>query len=119
MARRREENMSPHRRAMRREARVISLNLVSYSRYDDEGVLTEAAMGRTLDISPGGIRLEVERHYPLSSVIDISIALRDNIITVKGRVVHLEELKNGKIAMGIQFVEMEPTIRDMIAKFLG
>jgi c-di-GMP-binding flagellar brake protein YcgR len=101
------------------DARVISLNLVTYAKYDEEGVLAESAMGRTLDISPGGIKLEVEHHFPLSSELDLSIALREEIVQVKGRVVHLEELKNGKIGMGIQFADVPTEVTDKLTRFLS
>jgi len=114
-----EDDVPDNKRNLRTDARVISLNLVSYTRHDDEGVLAEASMGRTLDISPGGIKLEVDHHIPLSSVIDLSVALRDDVISLKGRVVHLEELKNGKVGMGIQFVDMDDETTETLRKFLS
>jgi c-di-GMP-binding flagellar brake protein YcgR len=114
-----EDDVPDNKRNLRIDARVISLNLVSYSRHDDEGVLAEASMGRTLDISPGGIKLEVDHHIPLSSVINLSVALRDDVISIKGRVVHLEELKNGKIGMGIEFVDVDEETGETLRKFLS
>jgi c-di-GMP-binding flagellar brake protein YcgR len=103
----------------RRTVRILSLNLVSYSQFSNEGLIEETAMGRTLDLSLGGIKLEVTNRYPLSSDIELNLQLHEQVITVKGRVVYVEELKNGKVGLGIKFSHLDDKTRKAIEHYLA
>jgi hypothetical protein len=46
--------------------RIRKLNLVQVSRFDEEGFRADLATGRTLDLSRGGMRLELHHALPLS-----------------------------------------------------
>ena len=74
----------------------------------------DLATGRTLDISPGGIRLELYHHLPLRTVVALTLALDDELIDVRGRVVYLEEIDDERCAMGIQFTEMSGEDREKL-----
>jgi len=86
--------------------RIKDLNLVQISRFDEEGFRADLATGRTLDSSSGGIRLELYHHLPLRTVVALTLALDDELIEVRGRVVYLEEIDDERCAMGIQFTDM-------------
>ena len=96
--------------------RVMALNLVSFeSDVPPKGVESPAeetapreGLGRTRNVSEGGILLEVARAYPLSAVLDLRIALGESIIAPKARVVRLQELANDRVEMGLKFVELSP-----------
>jgi c-di-GMP-binding flagellar brake protein YcgR len=103
----------------RQFTRVVSVNLVTYKHFDDAGEIDETSMGRTRNISEGGILLEVFKHYPLFSIIELQIAIGEKIITPRGRVVRLQELEGGKVEMGIKFVELAPEDRDAIVAYVA
>ena len=102
--------------------RVMALNLVSYETEDDsvqyEGSPKEG-LGRTRNVSEGGLLLEVARPYPLSVVLDLRISLGDRIIAPKARVVRLQELAGNRIEMGLKFVELSPEDRDTIVAYIA
>ncbi len=101
----------------RHHSRVKKLSLVQIDRHDEEGP-ADLATGRTLDISHGGIRLELYHHLPLRSVVAVTLALDDDLIDVRGKVVYLEEIDDERCAMGIQFLEMDEEARRRLGSFV-
>ncbi len=101
----------------RTHPRVKNLNLVQVDRHDDDG-RADLATGRTLDISHGGIRLELYHHLPLRSVVEVTLALDEDLVDVRGKVVYLEEIDEERCAMGIQFLEMSDDARQLLDSYL-
>lgn len=110
----------------RGDPRVVALNLVSFEAdsppagaqgpQDESG--PREGLGRTRNVSLGGVLLEVARAYPLSAVLDLRIALGEAIIAPKARVVRLQELAGDRVEMGLKFVELSPKDRDVIKGFV-
>jgi len=103
----------------RKAPRVVSLNLVSVARIDGTGVPTLDAMGRTLNISEGGIKFEAFTSIPLTTEVEMGIALGEDIIHPRGRVVYLEELEKGRFVMGLRFFDLAPQELDLIKGYLA
>ena len=101
----------------RKTPRITFKGLVHCEQVDVSRVSHNETMGRTLDISEGGILLEAQQHFPLLSQIDFGIALGDEIIDVKGKVIHLCQTDDGKIQMGIQFIEMSEPDKEAIREY--
>ncbi len=99
--------------------RVVSVNLVTYRHFDDSGDIDESSMGRTRNISEGGILLEVYKHYPLFSILELQIALCEEVINPRGRVVRLQELEGGLVEMGIKFIEISPRDSSLISDYVN
>lgn len=101
-------------RERRDHPRVEKLNLVQISRFDEEGFRADLAVGRTLDISHGGVRLELYQPLPLRSVLNLTLALNNRLIEVTGTVVHLEVLDAERCAMGVEFTDLSDDARLLI-----
>ncbi len=99
---------------VRHYPRVKNLSLVQVDRHDEEGISADLATGRTLDISTGGIRLELHHPLPLRTIVDMSLALDNELIDVRGKVVYLEELADDRCAMGIQFLEVSAEAQQLL-----
>lgn len=110
-----DQNFPTHRA----HPRVKALNLVQISRFDEEGFRADLATGRTLDLSRGGMRLELHHHLPLRSIVGLTLALDNEIVEVRGRVVHLEEIDDERCAMGIQFEALSGEARAMFDRYLA
>ncbi len=104
----------------RHHPRVKNLNLVQVDREGGEGGegSAELATGRTLDISPGGIRLELYHPLPLRSMVAITLALGDDLVDVRGKVVYLEEIDEERCAMGIQFLDVGEEARRLLDHYV-
>ena len=102
----------------RHDLRIKNLNLVQVSRFDEEGFQADLATGRTLDISHGGIRLELHHPLPLRTVVALTLALGDTLIDIQGKIVYLEEIDEDRCAMGIQFGDMSDESRQVLERYL-
>lgn len=99
--------------------RIKNVLLVEISRFDEKGFRADLATGRTLDISYGGLRLELYHPLPLRSIVVLTLALGEALIKVKGKVIYLEKLEDSRCAMGIQFTEVAPRSRRMLDEHVG
>lgn len=103
---------------VRHHPRVKNLSLVQVDRHDEKGLQADLATGRTLDISPGGIRLELHHPLPLRTIVEMSLALDNTLIEVQGKVVYLEEIDDERCAMGVQFIDISEDVRQQLEQYV-
>ncbi len=103
----------------RHHPRVKNLSLVQVDRHDKEGLPADLATGRTLDISPGGIRLELHHPLPLRTIVEMSLALDNELVDVRGKVVYLEEIDDERCAMGVQFIDVDEATRQALERYVA
>lgn len=96
--------------------RVDEVQLVQVS---EPGSLTALSTGRTLNISRGGVRLEMCGQLPLRARVRLSMAVGDEFVTVAGSVVYLEALDGGRCSMGVQFTDLDPSSRRRLDAYLA
>jgi len=101
----------------RKTDRINTLNLF-YILLNDQDTAVHQGMGRTLNLSETGILLET--HFPIESgyTVLISIGLAEDLVDVKGKVVHQRQLKDDTFVTGICFVEVTDTAIQIIKKFV-
>ena len=100
------------------ESRLDSLNFVSYSYLDKENNIQIEDIGRTLDISSGGIKMEVPSYKIPALDMELYIALEECVLKVKGEIAHLERHDNGCCEIGVRFMEMSAENKKTLEKFL-
>jgi c-di-GMP-binding flagellar brake protein YcgR len=102
----------------RRNPRVKTSNGVSYICIDETGNEIEQGMGKTIDISLGGMLLEtsvaIESKYILIATIDLA----GNLIETKGKVTYSRKIESEKVLTGIQFLETPQRKMKIIAEFI-
>ncbi len=91
----------------RNHQRVRSLNLLSYVCVDENQDVVKQGMGRTLDISEGGILLETHVPINLKHTISLTIGLEDDMTDITGKAVYCREGELGKFESGIEFQEKD------------
>lgn len=89
--------------------RIEALNLIAYDCMDEDGQVVIRGMGRTLNISEGGILLET--HIQIEQQCDalLSISLENDLIDIKGKIVYSKPGKADKFESGIKFFEIGET----------
>ncbi len=102
----------------RTSPRIEKVHLVQVNRFDEEGFRADLTTGRTLNISSGGVRLELHNPVPLRSVVSLNLVLGERIIDVSGTVVYLEDLDGERCGMGIEFHEMDSETEALIEEFV-
>jgi len=106
--------MTPEKR---KHMRVNALNL-SHVAVDDQDTTVKQAIGRTLNVSETGILLET--HFPIESDqnVELTLGFEENLVNLKGKVIHLLNGETGKFEMGIQFTDIDDEATDVIKDFI-
>jgi hypothetical protein len=104
------------RKERRKHVRKDSLNLLSYHCVDENDDIIFQGVGRTLNITAGGILLETHVAIDPKHSVSLFIAMGDDLIDVKGRVIHSYAQGNGKFNTGLAFVKTDETTREIIEK---
>ena len=102
----------------RSSIRIEKVHLVQVNRFDAEGFRADLTTGRTLNISRGGVRLELHHPVPLRSVVSLNLVLEDKILDVSGVVVYLEALDGDRCSMGVEFTELDPESQATLEEFV-
>jgi c-di-GMP-binding flagellar brake protein YcgR len=89
------------------DQRVESANLLSYTCLDENNHEMMQGMGRTLNVSEGGILLETHVAISPQYIVSLTMALEDELMDFKGKVAHSKKRADGKFESGIEFIEMD------------
>ena len=98
-----------------------ALNLVSYFCVDDNNEVCQQGMGRTLNVSEGGILLETHAPIDEQLMVSLRIGLEDDLADIQGIVVHSRKAEGNHFQTGIKFQEITDdalrVLRDYIEAF--
>jgi c-di-GMP-binding flagellar brake protein YcgR len=108
--------MSPNDK--RKDERVKSPNLLVYLCIDEEKNKIFQGMGRTLNVSEGGILLET--HVPIDPrhTLLLTIAMEEDLMHFKGRIAHTKEREDGRFESGVEFLEMDKQKRRFLSQYM-
>lgn len=104
------------KREQRRFIRYDSLHLLDYLVLDEEGRTGQYSMGRTIDVSVDGLKLETV--YPLKpeTRLLITVGLEDDLIDLEGRTTHVAPC-DGRFVSGITFLKISKEGRRIFTKY--
>jgi len=83
--------------------RVNKLSFISFVSREGGEQSSPVSLGRTLNISAAGVGIEIFREIATGSTMEMEIALGEEIIPVRGKVVHSHGLESGGHYLGIEF----------------
>jgi hypothetical protein len=98
----------------RKYPRIKALHLVAYSASDGGIQKFPAAIGRTLDISSAGARLEVYQYIAPDTALEVEIAVGNDIFATPGKYIHSSMIDQGIYIVGIEFDRLHPDIVALI-----
>ena len=102
----------------RKHLRVGSLNLIAYLCIDEDNNVVSQGMGRTLNVSEGGILLETHVQMDSKHTVSLTIGLEDEVVEIRGKVVFPKTGEDGKFETGIQFLEIDKTTLLTLRKYI-
>lgn len=98
--------------------RIDSLNLLAYSCIDDTGQVVVQGMGRTLNVSQGGILLETHVKIDSKYTVLLTIGLEEDLVDINGEIVRSTPGKDDNYESGIRFHEMDETAFQILMKYI-
>jgi len=98
----------------RRFPRVKKLYLLSYVNRLEGRQTSPVSIGRTLDISPAGIRIEVFQDIEIDSEMEMEIGLKKFDSTIRGKVMRVQKIAEKDYIIGIRFDQEQPDLSDEI-----
>ena len=101
-------------REKRASPRIRSLNLTSYVPRKGEQQEYIISIGRTLDVSEGGAKIETHRQLDKGLQLELEIAVEDQIISARGEVLYSRELGDGLFGTGISFTSIAEEDRRLL-----
>jgi hypothetical protein len=101
----------------RKHSRISTLNLshVSTTAGDDAAF---QGMGRTLNLSESGVRLETAFEVPLGRPLVITMGLEDELLELSGKAVYCKPGEEGQFETGIQFDDIDPDVYPKLKWFI-
>ena len=104
------------KREQRRFIRYDSLHLLDYLVVDEEGRTGQYSMGRTIDVSIDGLKLETA--YPLQpgTRLLITVGLEDDLIDLEARTTHTAP-HDGRFVSGVTFLRISKEGRRIFTKY--
>jgi len=102
----------------RRSERKDTLNFLDIEHVAHEGEVLNQGMGRTIDVSTVGLKLET--HIPLTTgeSLRVSIGLDDDVAELQGRIVHVAEVEKDTYHAGVEFVDLDTEGQRMLNRYL-
>jgi len=102
----------------RKHQRVETVNLLSYVSLDEEGKPTDQGMGKTLNISQGGLLLETKVPIESKFIMLMAIDIKDELVKIRGRVVYSKQETPQIFHSGVRFKESNERIREIVVEMV-
>ncbi len=112
------EDDRPRVKEKRKNTRVTSINLMSYACFDKANKPAGQGMGKTLDLSLGGLLMETPDPIQAEYILLMAVNLKEELIEIKGKVVYCQESGPNIYHTGIRFIEKNERIREIITDMI-
>jgi hypothetical protein len=104
-------------REQRKFIRYESLHLLDYLVLDEEGKPGIYSMGRTIDVSLDGLKLETTTELSLNTRLLITVGIEDDLVDLEGQTTHAHP-QDGRYISGITFLKTSKEGRRVLAKYI-
>ena len=104
-------------REQRKFIRYDALHLLDYIVLDEEGNSGTYSMGRTIDVSVDGLKLETTTAFKTDTRLRITLGLEDDLVDLEGRTTPAHP-QDGSYISGITFLKISKEGRRVLAKYV-
>lgn len=104
-------------REQRKFIRYDALHLLDYVVLNENGETCEYSMGRTMDVSVDGIKLETVYPLKTNTRLLITVGLEDDLVDLEGRTTHASP-HEGRFISGVVFLKISRNGRRVFAKYV-
>ena len=100
----------------RRFIRYDALHLLDYTVMNADGSQGIYSMGRTLDVSIDGIKLEIKDRLEPGTLLLVTVGLEDHLVELRGEIIHTTPTA-GRFVSGVAFRQMTKEGRAIFARY--
>ncbi|TWI74352.1 PilZ domain-containing protein [Desulfobotulus alkaliphilus] len=93
-------------------------NLIHFTVLGEEGAITMQGMGRTLNISLGGVLLEIHAPVPEGKKVQLSMGMGDDVLDLDAVVAHARPSGKNTIYAGLSFLPMTGPKAKLLSLFI-
>jgi len=90
-----------------------------YTRYDKHGTPCEQRISRLMNLSLTGVMLQSSAPVASGEILDITMALGDDLITFKGKVIHVTPAGDQGFDIGVSIEAIEDQQRIALIRFVS
>ena len=101
----------------RKFIRWDSLHLLDYIVTHSDGKVGRYSMGRTLDVSINGIKLETVYSLSTAQCLEITVGVEEDLIDLEARVTYTHQSEDRYIS-GLEFVKMSSEGRRVLRRYI-
>ncbi len=102
----------------RQSPRFPSEHLIAYTYWGSDRQPNEMGMAKTLDLSEGGVKIQIHRPFPKDANLQMFMAVEERLIEAIGLIVHQKELAEGHYELGASFIDIEERGRRFLASLM-
>ena len=102
----------------RKHVRIKTKNLFTQESMDEEGRCLSQGIGKALDVSQAGLKLESPHPIEGYLVCLMTVDLDDQLIEIIGEPLYCHKVAKGKYHCGIQFIGSDAEIREFAVKLV-
>jgi len=102
----------------RKHSRVDSIYLLSYVNLDENDKEMMQGMGRTINVSESGIMLETHVAFSENDTVDVVVGLKEDMVTIRGKVIFSRTTDTGQYQSGIQFLAIEDSSLATLRRYI-
>ncbi|PIE67676.1 MAG: hypothetical protein CSA23_02560 [Deltaproteobacteria bacterium] len=102
----------------RKHSRVDSIYLLNYVHLDENDKKILQGMGRTMNVSESGIMLETHVSFNENDTVDVVVGLKEDMVTIRGKVIFTRVSETGRYQSGIQFLAIEKASLTTLRRYI-
>jgi hypothetical protein len=103
----------------RRESIRLNMDYPAlYTRFDNQGRAYDQKISHSKDVSRGGVKLQSSFPVDAGELLDISMALGENLVTFKGKVTYVSGSEDQGFEMGISIEDIEAQDKISLTRFI-
>jgi len=88
------------------------------TRFDNVGRQRDQRISHSINVSLGGARFHSNFPVNTGEVLDITLALKDNLVTFKAEVIYVTPFEGQGFAFGVSFIDSKPQDRINLNQFI-
>jgi len=98
----------------RKHQRVSTLNLLHYVCLDENDSHLEQGMGKTLDISQGGLLMETHIQIEAPYIMLLALGFEEELVDIKGEIAYSRKNESDMYESGVKFLETNEKISRIV-----